>query len=194
MATFLGHITPVSGATVVVLDASGNPLGSGDIVTGYSLKVTSEDLSKVVTYNLLVVEANSEAFVTSDVYWVNPSAMTITQIPQGTALATFMGHITPATGATVVVLDASGNPLASGEIVTGYTLKVTSEDLSTTATYDQTDSKVYIINMLGNIVKIVDSNYIQNTTISLEDLAPGIYFIYNRTDEYKSQPVKIIVQ
>jgi len=225
LGIFLGLITPAQFANLMVLNAGGVEVTSGEIGEGYELKVISGDGSKEVTYILsLTLTPGSEAFITSDVYWVSQSALTITQIPEGTDLTTFLGHITPATGASVVVLDDSGDPLESGDIVTGCKVQVTSQDLSKVVTYDlylltsiedmeiynfniypnpatdeltieglRDDSKVYIINMLGSIVKIVDSNYIRNATISVEDLTPGIYFIFNKTEDYKSYPVKLII-
>lgn len=54
--------------------------------------------------------------------------------------------------------------------------------------------KVKITNILGNVVKIVDSQNIHNATISVQDLPAGIYLLYITAEDYKSQPVRLLIQ
>jgi hypothetical protein len=137
ISTLLGNLVPSGNATMVVRDKSGFERDSGFIVLDDVVVVTSEDQSVSHAYRLkmLGAELNTEAWVTSDLYLVSEAGMDISSIPAETDMATFLSHITPAPGATLLVKDESGNVKTTGNILEGDQLEVTSEDQQTVVTY-----------------------------------------------------------
>jgi hypothetical protein len=54
------------------------------------------------------------------------------------------------------------------------------------------NSQVVIRNVFGNTVKMVDGKNVNNGRISVEELPSGIYFIYTRTEDSKSNVVRVV--
>jgi hypothetical protein len=219
---FLESVTPSYGATMNVLDADGNSVESGNLTEVYTLKVTSEDSSKQVAYELIFL--GNEAYVTSDSLSVDSAAKSISDIPLNISLEEFLELLTPAPGATMAILDEEDNPVESGNLEESYTLQVTSEDSSKQVAYElifvtvhvnsmyPTDIRVYpnpalnkifirgidensrviVKNILGTVIKIARID--NNGSISIKEFQDGIYFITIQTDDYQSYSVKIIKQ
>jgi hypothetical protein len=85
--------------------------------------VTSADSSVQVVYFIEFLEGSSgsKAYVVSDVLEVDQLQLLISGIPENTLYNIFMGLITPAKGASVVLLDSQQQPVTSGAIANGYT-------------------------------------------------------------------------
>lgn len=99
-----------------------------------TVKVTADDLSTQDYTIIFTVALNTDATVTSTVYNVNSTALTITDIPAGTTLAEFESNLIPATGATFETYLTDGITLAT-DLATDYKLIVTAEDGITKKTY-----------------------------------------------------------
>jgi hypothetical protein len=101
-----------------------------------SVVVTAQDGTTELTYSIEFTwaAASTEAFVTSTVYTVNDTDESITDIPFGTALATFKANLTPANNATFEVYQADGTTLAS-DLQTGFKVIATAQDGITIKTY-----------------------------------------------------------
>jgi hypothetical protein len=54
------------------------------------------------------------------------------------------------------------------------------------------NSQVVVRNVFGSIVKMVDSQDIQNGQVSISSLPSGIYFISIETEDFQSEPVRLI--
>ena len=137
VSTLLDNLVPSGKASMVVMDKAGFVRDSGYIVLDDVVVVTSEDQSVSNTYKLkmLGTELNTEAWVTSDQYFVSDAQMDISSIPAATDMATFLSHIFPAPGATLLVKDGSGTVKTEGDILEGDQLQVASEDYQTMVVY-----------------------------------------------------------
>jgi hypothetical protein len=131
---FVGSLNVAEGATMIIVDSEGNEKTSGSIELGDEVVVTSGNGIVTNTYKINVGIAKP-AYVESDVYTVNASLQLISGVPKGTTFADFMANITPAPGATIVVLDLQGNEVSTGEITEEHRVRVTSEDEATTIIY-----------------------------------------------------------
>ncbi len=121
-------------------------------------------------------------------------------------------------------MDANDQAVTEGDVTSDYKLKVTSDDKEVTydltvatsisLVENKPEFRVYpnpatdvlyvdgvadsgiivIRNILGKIVKTIDSSNIQNGSITLSNLYSGVYFIYLQTDNYRTQIIKIVKQ
>jgi hypothetical protein len=77
----------------------------------------------------------TDAYVTSSVFEVDQDALLIGLIPDGTTASAFLDNLTPATGASMVLLDKLGYERTVGDVVQDDRLVVTAADGVTTKTY-----------------------------------------------------------
>ncbi|MGM0376931.1 MAG: T9SS type A sorting domain-containing protein [Bacteroidota bacterium] len=132
--TFLSNIVPSLGASVKLVDKFGLERLDGNIVQDDKLVVTSPDETVANVYYLSMLrtqyiqKTTYLAYVLSDVYSVNQVDYVIAGASGITTLAEFYSNITPADGATAVVLDSDGVEKTSGDLDDGDMLKVTSAD------------------------------------------------------------------
>ncbi|MDX9695487.1 MAG: T9SS type A sorting domain-containing protein [Bacteroidales bacterium] len=82
-------------------------------ITGILNSRTTTQIGNHITARDLADFVSAVATVTSSVYTVDQGALTITNIPYSTSLATFKGNITPATGATWNVFETDGTTPAT---------------------------------------------------------------------------------
>ena len=115
---------PVPGAALQVLNASGQPQELGNIDTNFSLQVTSKDSSTTVNYDLLI--KGGEAWVTSDSLTVDQETKVISGVPSGLEVADFLGLLTIAPEATVMVVDKFVRTKTSGAMEEGDMIMVVS--------------------------------------------------------------------
>jgi hypothetical protein len=134
---FLENLVPSGNATMELLDKAGIKRDSGYVVADDILRVTSEDMSMSTDYSIRFLGAplRTLAFVTSEVYTVSETLMSISDIPFGTDVAAFLAGLKPAPGAIVKLLDASDNVKETGSVVTGDKVQVVAEDGETEAMY-----------------------------------------------------------
>jgi hypothetical protein len=72
----MNQITPAPKATVVILDADGNPVESGTITEGYTIQVTSGDGSKQVEYELSFIDTAVDPVLESSELSIYPNPAT----------------------------------------------------------------------------------------------------------------------
>jgi len=96
-------------------------------VAHFSRYIVSEDTG----------ELSDNATVTSTEYTVDNAAETISGVPFGTELTTFVSYLVPANGASYEVYQADGSTEAT-DLATDYKVVVTAEDGTTTKTYTVT--------------------------------------------------------
>ena len=140
ISDLMSLVIPAPKATMEVLDASGNPVESGVLAEGYQLEVTSGDMQKQVTYEVV---------------------LTITAVDPELAEKTISVYPNPATNN--IYLDGL-----------------------------RANSQVVVRNVFGSIVKMIDSQDIQNGQVSVSSLPSGIYFISIETEDFQSEPVRLI--
>jgi len=133
----LSNLVPSGNALMVVYDKAGFKRDSGYVALDDVVGVTSEDGSKTVSYSLrqLGYVASSLAFVESDVYTVDESAKSVSEIPENTDVSEFLINIEIPGGAYVKLMDDTGAEKESGTILGTDKLEVTSEDLSNVVVY-----------------------------------------------------------
>jgi len=225
---FFKHLTTNEGATIGLYDKSGLKIEQGDVYYDDMVIVTSPDgtTDKVYSLGFLEEPVGFDAYVLSDVFTVDQLGREISEIQPGLNIDIFYGLLTPASGATMTLLDSEGNEKTSGEVTNDDQLQVVSGNGLITVTYDlillstgidpnrnQTgftvypnpakdlifvegvsgNSKIVIRNILGEVVKMVDSKHIQNGSISVSGMSKGIYFIYLQTENDRSDPVKLLI-
>jgi hypothetical protein len=136
--TLFSYLHPNEGAGVTLVDETGLERILGNVESDDLVIVTSADNSVQAVYfiEFLNESSVSKAYVVSDVLEVDQLQMLISGIPENTVYNIFMELITPARGASVVLLDNQQQPVTSGEIANDYTLKVTSGDGLKAVTYD----------------------------------------------------------
>ena len=221
-----GLLTPAPQANMHFLSPDSTELSPDEEVErGYLLKVISGDSLTEKYYNLYFSEEKpgTGAYVTSDTLNVTDE-MVIEGLEMGATVSDLLANVIPAPKATMEVLDASGNPVESGELAQGYQLEVTSGDMQKQVVYDVTlitavepelaekeisvypnpatnniyvdgiraNSQVVVRNVFGSIVKMIDSQDIQNGQVSVSSLPSGIYFISIETEDFQSEPVRLI--
>jgi hypothetical protein len=137
--TFLSFLTPVTGATIKLVDKAGLERTSGNIYQDDRLIVTSKDGSKTKIYfiNMLSNLTTSYlAYAYSNVYIVDQVTLKVSQgINNQTTVADFKTKVFGSFGATLSVLDKDGNVKASGNMAKDDKLKVTSSDGKYSSTY-----------------------------------------------------------
>ena len=143
--TFLANITPSLGASLKLVDKMGFERTQGGIREDDKVVVTSpnEQITNVYFISFLPTEyihsTTYLAYVLSDSYAVDQVSYVIASgtagVNEATTVAEFYSNITPAMGATAVVVDSEGNEKIAGNLVQGDLLKVTSMDERITVNY-----------------------------------------------------------
>ncbi|MBN2611230.1 MAG: T9SS type A sorting domain-containing protein [Bacteroidales bacterium] len=106
-------------------------------------EVTAENFINKITYQLQPTATASDAFVTSSVFNVDQETSLIALVPDGITVEGFMKYIIPAPGAAIKLVDKLDLDRTEGWVVKDDKLVVTSSDGQTT--------KIYYLNMLGEI-------------------------------------------
>lgn len=138
-SALLANLTPVSGATMKLVDKNGVERFFGDVAKDDKVVVTAADGTTTRTYTFIMhgPQHSSLAFVESAVYTVDQINFRISEGPTDkTTVASFLTKIVPAYGARVVVRDAQGK-VKTGTVVLrpGDVIVVTSGDRTTSVTY-----------------------------------------------------------
>jgi len=132
--TFLSNVIPSKGASIKLVDKFGLKRTSGNIVQDDKLVVTSPDGTNSTVYFLSMLrteyikETTYLAYVLSKTYSVDQVDYMIGGPSGSTTLDDFYARITPAEGATAVVIDGNGIEKTTGDLDDGDMLKVTSAD------------------------------------------------------------------
>ena len=140
--TFIANVIPSLGATVQLIDKLGLERKNGEIKQDDRLVVTSPngEVQTVYYFSMLRTEYIQSttylAYVTSNVYTVDQLYNTINGATAQTSLNEFYSRITPAFGASAVVVDENGVEKTSGDLDDGDMLKVSSADAKVIVMYD----------------------------------------------------------
>jgi hypothetical protein len=146
LRTIVNNVNVPAGATMSVISADGAyvPLKMLNFDSTYVsvtvnadtyLEVIAENGTTVIKYRLVPQSANSDAFVTSDLFSVKQREMLIEFVPRGTNVQNFLSYLVPSAGATMKVVDKKGFQRNDGEVADDDKLVVTSPDGKVTRVY-----------------------------------------------------------
>lgn len=229
---FMANIIPVTGATMMLVDKNGMERTFGELYKDDRLIVTSEDGETEKVYYLSLLPAwvgetaDYLAYVTSSVYTVDQKNLAISDatITDITTISYFLARLVPSTGATMMVVDGSGNQ-QSGDLDIGDQLKVTAGNGVNEAYYSITvlpvslndlgsasiqiypnpsSGYVYISGLQpGNRIRIMNIlgasvvdrvAYQSDELISLENQSGGVYFVVISDEDTIVGRYKLIIK
>jgi hypothetical protein len=175
-----------AGATVLVVDAAGKYVAftALNFDTSYvNVQVTDQIYFDVIAengvnrilYNLIPTSAESDAFVTSDVFDVDQDASLIDLLPGGLdgfpsiTVDAFLANLVPAPGATMQLIDKLNFERLAGFVVRDDKLVVTAADGET--------QKIYYLKMLGDVAAplayVTSELYVVDQLLFSIDDVPG---------------------
>ncbi len=130
------NVMPCDGATMQILDKAGMERTMGGLYKDDQVVVTAQDGVTTRTYFLSMLEdVGYLAYVVSDLYSVDQIGMSISgDISETTPVSEFLGHITPAPGATFKLQDKNGTEYST-MMKKESQLKVTSGNKQLTVLY-----------------------------------------------------------
>jgi hypothetical protein len=146
LSEVLANVTIPAGALLTVVDVNDAyvPLKRLNYDTIYVdvtinsdiyFDVLAEDGVTRIIYQLKPNVLASDAFVTSDMYSVTQGDFLIEFVPRGTNVQSFLSNLTPAFGASLVIIDKWGNIRTEGIVADDDKLVVTSADGTVTNVY-----------------------------------------------------------
>lgn len=146
LKTVLSNVTISHGQILNVINSRGAyvPLRQLNFDTTYVhttvhpdifLEVMQEGGFSSIIYQIIPESSQEDAFIVSNVYGVNQKEYLLEFVPYGTTVATFLRNIVPVLGATVKIVDKTGNPKTSGPLHPNDKIVVTSADGSTRVEY-----------------------------------------------------------
>jgi hypothetical protein len=162
---------------------------TSDVLVVDQEQLTISGIPKNTPLNIFMGLVTPAPFATINVYDAEGTLVTSGNIGEGFTLKVTSGDNTKTVEYDLSVLVTIPN--TEIELVKIYpnpaTDQITIEGL-------RENSTVTITSILGNKVKVLNSMNIHNATISVGDLPAGIYLITITAENYKSQPVRLIVQ
>ncbi len=162
---------------------------TSDVLVVDQEQLTISGIPKNTSLNIFLGLVNPAPFATLNVYDAEGTLVTSGNIGEGFTLQVTSGDYTKTVAYDLSLLVTVPN--TEIELVKIYpnptTDQITIEGLRENCT-------VTITSILGNKVKVLDHKNIHNATISVEDLPAGIYLITITAENYKSQPVRLLVQ
>jgi hypothetical protein len=176
------------------LSFMGQSQGTLAYVTSNVLVVDQEQLTisgipKNTPLNIFMGLVTPAPFATINIYDAEGTLVTSGNIGEGFTLKVTSGDNTKTVEYDLSVLVTIPN--TEIELVKIYpnpaTDQITIEGL-------RENSTVTITSILGNKVKVLNSMNIHNAMISVGDLPAGIYLITITAENYKSQPVRLVIQ
>jgi hypothetical protein len=137
----LGNLIPAAGASMKVVDKFGLERNDGDVADDDRVIVTSAsgNVSTVYFISMLatkyIPEGSYLAYILSDIYDVDQLNYNVAKVPDGETVANFLANITPAPGATVVIVDVDGLIKTSGNVLPTDKVRVTAPNGKTVVCY-----------------------------------------------------------
>jgi hypothetical protein len=126
------NIYTSKGASACLVDKAGNERTAGDVAYDDKILVMSEDSAVIKTYYLRFLEqaTGTEAYVISKtpLMVIDQIEFLINGVVENTPVADFLSNLIPAEGASMLLVDADGNEVTSGNVEDVHRLKVTSAD------------------------------------------------------------------
>ncbi len=153
--SLLSNLFPATGATMKVVDKLGQERTEGGLYEDDKVVVTSADGLVTRVYHLSMLRTQYTilplylAYILSNEYKIDQVDYVVSGPDVSTMVTEFNSNITPATGATAVVVDASGNEKTSGDLNEGDMVKVVSADGRVTVMYE--------IDFATSVNKLADS-------------------------------------
>jgi hypothetical protein len=145
-------------------------------------EVIAECSVNKVLYQLMPTSTPSDAYITSDLYSVDQSTSTIQFVLPGTSVASLFRNVTPAPGATLVVLDKAGFVSTSGIIYRDDRLVVTSKDGTNTKCYFFIETRFWEIPIVPSVIS--DVYPIDQVHLTISRVPGGISFTEFRSKLY----------
>jgi hypothetical protein len=147
----IANVIIPAGATLTVISDKGAwvPFKTLNFDTAYVdviisdkvyFEVVAEDGVTKITYQIFPDTKPAEAYVMSDIYFVDQAKALIQFVPRGSTVKTLLSNLFPAPGATVKVVDKAGIQRTSGGLYQDDMVVVTSKDGKVT--------KIYYLDML----------------------------------------------
>jgi hypothetical protein len=112
-----------------------NELVETQVSDSIFIEVIAQNGLNIITYQLDPVPGLGDAFVVSDVYDVDQTERYISNIIEGTSVATLLSNVIPATGASLSIIDKAGYERSSGLVSFDDQLVVVSQDGNTIVKY-----------------------------------------------------------
>ncbi len=134
VSTLLSNLVASAGATMKVVNKMGQQRLDGGVADDDKVVVTSPNgqVSRAYYISKLSSEATPEtlylAYILSALYKVDQVSYVVDGVSGTEPVANFLAKVTPATGATAVVVDKNGNVKSTGDIDNTDKVKVTSAD------------------------------------------------------------------
>ncbi len=162
---------------------------TSDVLVVNQFEMTVSGIPRNTSLNIFLGLVNPAPFATLNVYNAEGTLVTSGNIGEGFTLKVTSGDNTKTVEYDLSLLVTVPN--TEIELVKIYpnpaTDQITIEGL-------RENCIVTITSILGNKVKVLDNKNIRNAMISVEDLPAGIYLITITAENYKSQPVRLLVQ
>ena len=134
-------------------------------------EVIAQDGETRIEYQLVPNSKTTDAYVLSNVYDINQTALKIALIPDGTSVEALYSFLSPAPGATIELLNIFGQPRAMGTIYEDDKLVVTAADGVTKKTYSLELYSDYAALFEANITS--DIYPINQSTYRINGIAAG---------------------
>jgi formylmethanofuran dehydrogenase subunit D len=132
--TFLSYLIPAEGATMKLIDKKGNERVDGGVADDDKVVVTSADKKATLVYHIgrlgtqYVTSPTYLAYILSTNYPIDQVVYKIDGVSGSETISMFLTKVTPATGASVAVVDKNGAVRINGDINGGDMVRVTSAD------------------------------------------------------------------
>jgi hypothetical protein len=129
VGTLYKYLKATQGATMKLYDKSGNERLAGNVAYDDKVEVISQNGTNRKMYYLRfqAEPAGTDAYVLSSVLTIDQLNHVINNVNQTLTTVELLGLLTPAPGATHIIVDAQGNEVNSGLVTSDYKVKVTSQ-------------------------------------------------------------------
>jgi len=208
----LSNLVPSRGASMKLVDKLGHERMDGQFALDDKVVVTSASGNTKTTYYISALseeyfESEYMAYIVSNTYDIDQVDYKVVEVGGGTEIADFYANITPAPGATAMLVDENGIEKTTGTVAISDMVKVTSMDGKIVVTYkigkitsakfvndanielypNPTNGKINISGVeAGNVVQVYNSTgaIIRNIsvqrnieTVSLDSEPAGMYMV-----------------
>lgn len=132
--TFLSNIVPNTGSTIKLVNNMGQERVDGIVADDDKVVVTSANGQVSKAYYIaklrteFILEPTYLAYILSNAYAVDQVDFKVNNVSGTETISAFLSKVTPAQGASAVVVDKDGNLKTTGDINGGDMVKVTSAD------------------------------------------------------------------
>ncbi|MCC0711126.1 hypothetical protein IC217_08810, partial [Clostridioides sp. ES-W-0017-02] len=136
-------ITPSSGASVEILDATGGSAVENQSTTKVTstmvIEITAEDGTTKKEYKIELAASSANDIESTSIGTLDEANKKVTDIPVATKVSELKNAITPSSGASVEILDATGGSAVTNQddtVSTTMVIEITAEDGTTKQEYN----------------------------------------------------------